>query len=188
MMKRLAVPDNSFMSFGPHRYRLWYGTVCSQCSASSLYSWNVLAEPSHWGTPSLLRSIAVIARRGLTPTAIQIKSTRMPPWAPLPCKRSAQPTSTSSPEDKETYGALPMKWLCDFELALGQLLLIHLTGGGWTANCHNARIACHRVPFKCNQATAYSSKKKKTSEPRNSAFPGPGLLVTVVLLLVWFML
>jgi len=141
MMKRLAVPDNSFMSFGPHRYRLWYGTVCSQCSASSLYSWNVLAEPSHWGTPSLLRSIAVIARRGLTPTAIQIKSTRMPPWAPLPCKRSAQPTSTSSPEDKETYGALPMKWLCDFELALGQLLLIHLTGGGWTANCHNARIA-----------------------------------------------
>ena len=34
-----------------------------------------------------------------------------------------------------------MKWLCDFELARGQLLLIHLTGGGWTANCHNARIA-----------------------------------------------
>ena len=79
-----------------------------------------------------------------------------------------------------------MKWLCDFELALGQLLLIHLTGGGWTANCHNARIACHRVPFKCNQATAYSLKN--TSEPRNRAFPGPGLLVTVVLLLVWFML
>ena len=86
------------------------------------------------------------------------------------CKRSAQPTSTSSPEDKETYGALPMKWLCDFELALGQLLLIHLTGGGWTANCHNARIACHRVPFKCNQATAYSLNKKTQANHETARF------------------
>ena len=57
-----AVPLSSCIKRGPHRYRLWYGTLCSHISASSEYSWYVEASPSQHGTPSRLRSTRFTTR------------------------------------------------------------------------------------------------------------------------------